>query len=72
VRDGSLSVKLAAAPVDGAANEALIELLARALDVPKRAIAIVSGHHSRSKRVHISGCTPAALEARLAAALRAR
>jgi uncharacterized protein len=53
----TLLVKLAAAPVDGAANEALIAVLAAALDVPKRAIRIVSGERSRYKRVAIEGLT---------------
>lgn len=55
LRDGALLVRLAAAPVDGAANDELIALLARALKVPKRDIAIVSGERSRTKRVRVSG-----------------
>jgi uncharacterized protein len=53
----TLLVKLAAAPADGAANDALIALLARGLDLPKRAIRIVSGARSRNKRVEIDGLT---------------
>jgi hypothetical protein len=53
----TLLVKLAAAPVDGAANDALIALLAKALDLPKRAIRIISGERSRNKRVEIDGVT---------------
>lgn len=55
VRDGALLVRLAAAPVDGAANAELIEVLAKALDLPKRSIQIVSGDRSRSKRVRVAG-----------------
>ena len=55
VRDGALLVKLAAAPVDGAANAELIAVLAEALGVPKRSIEIVSGERSRSKRVRVAG-----------------
>lgn len=55
VRDGTLNIKLAAAPVDGAANDELIALLAKALHIPKRDITIVSGERSRSKRVRIAG-----------------
>ena len=51
----TLLVKLAAAPVDGAANDALIALLAKALGLPRRAIRIVSGDRSRNKRVEIDG-----------------
>ena len=55
VRDGAVLVRLAAAPVDGAANAELIDLLSRTLSIPKRDIAIVSGERSRSKRVRIAG-----------------
>ena len=55
LRDGALLVRLAAAPVDGAANDELIALLARALRIPKRDITIVSGERSRSKRIRIAG-----------------
>ena len=55
LRDGALLVRLAAAPVDGAANAELIAVLAKALDIPKRSIEIVSGERSRSKRVRIAG-----------------
>jgi uncharacterized protein (TIGR00251 family) len=55
LRDGALLVKLAAAPVDGAANDELIALLAKALRMPKRDILIVSGERSRTKRVRIAG-----------------
>ena len=52
-----IQVKLAAAPVDGAANDALVALLAKSLDLPKRAIRIVSGERSRTKRIEIDGLT---------------
>ena len=58
-RDGRLVVRLAAPPVDGAANDALIELLATLCERPKRAVRIVSGERSRSKRVSIDGLTVA-------------
>ena len=51
LRDGALLVRLAAAPVEGAANDELIALIARALDIPKRDVTIVSGERSRSKRI---------------------
>ena len=56
-RDGRLIVRLAAAPVDGAANDALIDLLAHLCDRPKRDVHILSGEKSRSKRVAIAGLT---------------
>jgi hypothetical protein len=65
VRDGALVVRLAAAPVDGAANDELIDLLARTLHIPKRDVTIVSGERSRSKRVRIAGLNAAAVLAAL-------
>lgn len=61
VRDGALLVRLAAAPVDGAANAELIAVLAGALHLPKRSIRIVSGDRSRTKRVHVDGMDAAAV-----------
>ncbi|MEQ1898599.1 MAG: DUF167 domain-containing protein [Vicinamibacterales bacterium] len=54
-RDGALLVRLAAAPVDGAANEALVEVIADTLDVPKRDVSIMSGERSKTKRVRVAG-----------------
>ena len=51
----ALKVRLAAPPVDGAANDALVELLADELDVARRAVHIVSGTTSRSKVVQVDG-----------------
>jgi uncharacterized protein len=50
----ALKVRVTAAPVDGLANEALIELLSRALNTSRRNVCIVSGHSSRTKLVEIS------------------
>ena len=55
MRGDALLVRLNAAPVDGAANAELIEVLANALDVPKRAVSIVSGERSRQKNVRVAG-----------------
>ena len=55
LRDGILLVRLAAAPVDGAANDELVALIARALHIPKRDVTIVSGERARSKRIRIAG-----------------
>jgi uncharacterized protein (TIGR00251 family) len=54
-RGGALLVRLNAAPVDGAANAELIDVLAGVLGVPRRAITIAAGDRSRSKRVRIAG-----------------
>jgi uncharacterized protein YggU (UPF0235/DUF167 family) len=64
-REGALLVRLAAAPVDGAANDALITYLAACLDVPKRALALTAGERSRQKRVRIDGMPPAEVARRL-------
>ena len=53
-RDGALLVRLNAPPVDGAANDELIEVLAKAWKIPKRSIEIVSGLRSRSKKIRIT------------------
>lgn len=64
-RGDALLVRLAAAPVDGAANDALVAYLASLLDRPKRDVTIVSGHASRDKRVAIAGVAAAGIAARL-------
>ena len=55
MRGEAVLVRLAAPPVDGAANEALVELLAHEFHRPSRDVTIVAGHTSRDKRVQISG-----------------
>jgi len=53
--DGTLKVRLHSPPVDGAANDELIEQLAEAFGVPRRAVTIAGGAHARTKRVQIDG-----------------
>lgn len=53
VRDGRLRIRLNAPPVDGAANKALVELLADVFGVPKSKVALLSGETGREKRVAI-------------------
>jgi uncharacterized protein (TIGR00251 family) len=53
--DGALRVRVAAPPVEGAANEELARFLAKALGVAARDVQIVSGHASKSKRVRVRG-----------------
>jgi uncharacterized protein (TIGR00251 family) len=65
VRDGMLLVKLAAAPVDGAANDALVALLSEVLHIPKRSIRIKSGARSRTKVVEIDDVTEGEVLSRL-------
>ena len=64
-RGDALLVCLAAAPVDGAANEALIAFLSGLLQRPKRDLAIVAGAASRDKRIAVAGLPAEALVARL-------
>jgi uncharacterized protein (TIGR00251 family) len=53
----ALKVRLAAPPVDGAANDELVEVLADALGVPRSRVRIVGGGHSRTKVVEVDGVT---------------
>src|SRR5487761_2008224 len=62
---GQLRARLRAAPVEGAANTALIALLAERLDLPRRDITIVRGATAREKQVAIAGQTSATLRQRL-------
>ena len=55
--DGSLRVRIASPPVDGAANEELIRVLAKKFEVPRRAVSIVSGEAGRIKQVRIESRT---------------
>ena len=68
--NGALRVRLAAPPVDGAANEELIRTLARALKLPPSAIEIVAGHRSKVKRVCATGANAKTLAAMVQAAMQ--
>jgi uncharacterized protein len=57
MRDGALLLRVAAPPVEGAANEAVVELLASVLRIPRKQIRIVGGERGRQKRVAIDGIT---------------
>jgi uncharacterized protein (TIGR00251 family) len=58
---GALRVRVAAPPVEGAANEELVRTLAKAFGVPARAVEIVSGLSSKNKRVRVRDASPAEL-----------
>ena len=58
VRNGVLHVRVAAAPVDGGANLALVRLLARELGVPSGAVTIVGGERAHTKRIVVAGVGP--------------
>jgi uncharacterized protein (TIGR00251 family) len=66
----ALKVRLTAPPVDDRANEALVQLLAGRLNVPRAAVRIVSGEKSRRKRVAVAGIKREHVLALLAAAKR--
>ena len=56
-RDDVLVMRIAAPPVEGAANDALIGFFTSALRIPRRAVRIVSGDRGRQKRLAIDGVT---------------
>ena len=63
-----LEVRLATPPVDGAANAELVETLAAALGLPRRAVTVVAGEHARIKRCRIVGLSAEEVSARLGTA----
>jgi uncharacterized protein (TIGR00251 family) len=60
-KEAELRVRVTAPPVDSAANEALVRLLAEELDFPRNRVELVRGHTSRHKTVRLQGTTIAAL-----------
>lgn len=65
VKQGALQVRLTAPPVDGAANQALIKLLAKALGLAKGRLSLASGQKSRDKVLLAQGITPEQVLAKL-------
>ena len=64
-RDNALLVRLGSAPVDGAANAELIEVIATAVGVPRRAVSIAAGARSRKKTIRIDGVSADEVHQRL-------
>ena len=64
VMDGVLRCRVSAPPVDGAANAALLRLLASDLDVPRRSIRLVGGESSRQKIVAVDDVSRESIVAR--------
>ena len=60
--NGALRVRIAAPPVDGAANEELVRLLARSLRVARSAVEITAGHSAKLKTVCVAGVESTAIE----------
>ena len=65
VHGDRLKIQLTAPPVDGAANDALVQLVAKALGRPRGDVAIVRGHTGRKKTIRVAGATRDALFARI-------
>ncbi|MBL0217304.1 MAG: YggU family protein [Myxococcales bacterium] len=63
IHDGRLKVSVTAPPVDGEANAAVIELLAKSLGVSRGSVEVVAGASSRRKTVRIAGVAATAIEA---------
>ena len=63
--EGRLRISLCAPPVDGAANKALREFLAKALGLSKRCVSIVAGERSREKLLSLSGVKKGQVEMKL-------
>jgi len=59
-RDGRLLVRVTAPPLEGRANAAVCELIAKAAGVPKTSVAVIRGERSRDKLVRIAGNVEAA------------
>jgi uncharacterized protein (TIGR00251 family) len=62
---GAIKIRIAAPPVENAANEALVAFVAKALGVSKRSVQIVSGISSRRKVLAIEGVTDQEIAAKL-------
>lgn len=65
-------VRVSAPPEDGRANDAVLDLVARALDVARRDVSLASGASSRDKVVLLEGVSDEVVDARLAEAAEAR
>jgi uncharacterized protein len=65
LHDGRIKVRLAAPPVDGAANAALIEFVAATLEIAKSCVRIVAGATGRRKVVEVDGITEDIVRERL-------
>jgi uncharacterized protein (TIGR00251 family) len=61
-----LRIKVTAPPVDAAANDALVKLLAKQLDCPRNRVELVRGHTSRHKTVKLHGLAPEEVVQKLA------
>jgi uncharacterized protein (TIGR00251 family) len=70
--DGTLKIRLAATPVAGQANRALIDYLAQILDLPRGQIDIVAGESSERKLISLVGISPEEVDGAVRRALSGR
>lgn len=68
LHDDRLKLQVAAPPVEGEANDAVLRLLAEVLEVPRRQLELVQGETARRKTVLVRGITPDRVEQLLGAA----
>lgn len=66
MHDGRLKIRLAAPPVDGAANAELVSFIAMRLGIAKSQVRVVAGQTSRRKVIEVDGVSQTAVEAALA------
>jgi hypothetical protein len=62
LQDGALRVRIAAPPVDGAANRELVKFLSKKLKVPQAAVTLVTGNNSKNKVVRIANSSATILD----------
>jgi uncharacterized protein (TIGR00251 family) len=65
IRGGRVLVRVTAPPVDSAANEAVVALMAGVFDVSKRAVRVIAGGTARNKVIEVDGVTVRDATARL-------
>ena len=66
----ALKIALTSPPVDGKANDAVVEFLAKLLDVSRSSVTIAAGETSRNKIIRVSGVTAGEVEQRLQGGIR--
>jgi uncharacterized protein (TIGR00251 family) len=63
--DGTIKIRLKAPPVEGKANQALVKLLSKVLEVPQNTIEIIGGETRRNKLVAVLDVDPVAVQAKI-------
>jgi hypothetical protein len=69
IREGRLAIRVSAPPVEGAANDAVVRLVAAAIGAPPRDVRVVSGMRGRLKTIEVVGPDAAEIQRRLTEAL---